>query len=89
MNCPNGCNCTLQLQKVEKLYPYNGERIIIRDLEIKVCPECGQETIPLSSMKIIESILEGTVNACFFFFFFFFFFFYGNVRTTDMSDLSD
>lgn len=63
MNCPNACQVEMESKKVEKLYHKDGERFIVKDLMILVCPECGQEAIPLSSMKIIDSIIQGKVEA--------------------------
>ena len=63
MSCPNGCNAKMQEIKVERLFHKDGERIIIKDLPIKVCAECGQEAIPLSSMRIIDDVLKGKVQS--------------------------
>jgi len=63
MNCPNACNVEMESKKVEKLYHKDGKRFIIKDLIILICPECGEEAIPLSSMKIVDSIIQGKMEA--------------------------
>ncbi|MBI4180079.1 YgiT-type zinc finger protein [bacterium] len=50
-------------KRVERLYHKNGAPLIVKNLPIKVCPECGQESIPLSSMRIIDDILKGKVKS--------------------------
>lgn len=57
MQCPNGCSSSMEERKVEKIFYRNGEPIVIADLAMYVCPNCGQESMPLSSARIIENIL--------------------------------
>jgi hypothetical protein len=48
---------------VERIfYRKNGEPIVIRDLMINVCPECGQESMPLKSARMVEDILNGKIK---------------------------
>ncbi len=63
MKCPNGCHVRMEAEKVERLYHKDGEPIVIRDLLIEVCPECGQEAIPLASMRIVDTIIKGKSQA--------------------------
>ncbi len=62
MECPNGCPTPLKTEKQEKIFHRNGEPVVISDLEVNVCPQCGQETIPLPSARSIENILSGKVK---------------------------
>ncbi len=59
--CPNACPVKMEERRVERLYHKDNKRIIIKGLVIMVCPECGQEVIPLSSMKRIDVIIKGKV----------------------------
>ncbi|MEW6606177.1 MAG: hypothetical protein AB1414_01815 [bacterium] len=63
MECPNGCLSPMEVRKSEKLFHRYGKPIIISDLIIYVCPNCGQESIPLSSARKIEGILKGIVKS--------------------------
>ncbi len=62
MECPNGCLSSMEERKREKLFHRNGEPIVISDLTMYVCPDCGQESMPLSSARIVEDILKGIVK---------------------------
>ena len=59
MQCPNGCSASMKERKVEKIFYRNGEPIVIANLVVYVCPNCGQESMPLSSAGIVENILNG------------------------------
>ncbi len=48
MQCPNGCPSPMEERKEEKIFNRKGEPIVISDLIMYVCPECGQESMPLS-----------------------------------------
>ena len=63
MACPNGCKVDMVEKRVERLFHKNESPIIVKNLAIKVCPECGQEAIPLSSMRIIDDILKGKIKS--------------------------
>jgi len=39
-----------------------GRPIVIRDLEMHVCPECGCESMPLKSARIVENALNGRME---------------------------
>lgn len=62
MQCPNGCSSPMKERQEEKIFHRNGEPIVISDLIIYVCPDCGQESMPLSSARIVENILNGKVK---------------------------
>jgi YgiT-type zinc finger domain-containing protein len=62
VECPNGCLSPMEERKEEKLFHRNGEPIVISDLTMYVCPDCGQESMPLSSARIVEDILKGIVK---------------------------
>jgi YgiT-type zinc finger domain-containing protein len=52
----------MEERKEEKIFHRNGEPIVISDLIMYVCPDCGQESMPLSSARIVEDILNGKVK---------------------------
>jgi hypothetical protein len=57
MECPNGCDVTMELIQVERIFHRGDEPVVIRDLEMHVCPECGCESMPLKSARIVENVL--------------------------------
>ncbi|OIP42886.1 hypothetical protein AUJ95_01260 [Candidatus Desantisbacteria bacterium CG2_30_40_21] len=58
MQCPNGCLFPMEERKEEKVFHRNGgEPVIVSGLIIYVCSNCGQESMPLSSARIVENIL--------------------------------
>ena len=59
MQYPNGCSASIEERKVERIFYRDGEPIVIADLVMYVCPDCGQESMPLSSARIVENILNG------------------------------
>ncbi len=59
MQCPNGCQSSMEARKMEKVFYRNGKPIVISDLLMNVCPDCGQESMPLSTARIVENILNG------------------------------
>jgi len=62
MECPNGCSVPMKSVRVERIF-YRADRpIMIRDLEVYVCPECGCESVPLKSARIIENVLSGRLE---------------------------
>ncbi len=62
MQCPNGCLTPMVEKKEEKIFHRNGEPLVISDLTMYVCPNCGQESMSLSSARIVEDILNGKVK---------------------------
>ena len=59
MSCPNGCKTDMDEIKKNHLYFKNNKPILVKDLLTKICPECGQEALPLNSMRIIDDIIHG------------------------------
>jgi hypothetical protein len=51
----------MEERKEEKIFHRNSEPIVLSDLIMYVCPRCGQESMPLSSARIVEDILNGKV----------------------------
>ena len=62
MQCPNGCSIPMEEIKQDKIFYRNGEPIVITDLTMYVCPNCGQESMPLSSARLVEDVLNGKVK---------------------------
>lgn len=62
MQCPNGCSSAMEKRKEEKVFHRNCEPVVISDLTMYVCSNCGQEVMPLSSARIVEDILNGKVQ---------------------------
>ncbi len=59
MQCPNGCLAAMVEDRVEKIFHRNHEPIVISDLRMFVCAECGQESMPLETARNVEDILNG------------------------------
>ena len=59
MQCPNGCPSSMEEKKMEKIFYRNGEPVVVSDLLIYVCPDCGQESMPVSTARTVENILNG------------------------------
>jgi len=59
LQCPNDCDSPMEERKMAKIFYHNDEPIVIADLVMYVCPDCGQESMPLSSARIVENILNG------------------------------
>jgi len=62
MEYPNGCNLEMEIVRVERIFHHNNFPIVIRDLEMYVCPECGCEAMPLKSARIVEDALQGKLQ---------------------------
>jgi len=62
MECPNGCSVYMESVLVERIFDRAGRPIVIRDLEMYVCPECGCESMPLRSARIVENVLNGQME---------------------------
>ena len=62
MDCPNGCVVPMKQVKVERIFYKNGIPIVIRNLIMNVCTECGQESMPLKSARAVEDILSGKIK---------------------------
>lgn len=62
MQCPNGCATLMESKKEERIFHRNNQPVVISDLTVYVCPQCGQESMPLSSARMVESVLKGDVK---------------------------
>ena len=62
MECPNGCSKPMETAFVERIYYRGGKPMVIRGLEVYVCPECGCESLPLRSARLVEKVLAGHVE---------------------------
>ena len=62
MQCPNGCANGMKLLKVERIFHKGSTPVVIRELELVVCPRCGCEMMPLRSARIVENVLDGRVE---------------------------
>jgi hypothetical protein len=60
MECPNGCT-KMRVVRTERIFYRGEEPVVIRDLEFFVCPECGCESMPLSTARMVENVLNGKV----------------------------
>lgn len=63
MQCPNGCLIPIEEIKQDKIFYRNGEPIVITDLTMYVCPNCGQESMLLFSARLVEDVLNGKVKS--------------------------
>lgn len=61
MQCPNGCSAAMQTKRVKRIFDRNRKPIVVDKLTLHVCPECGQESMPLKSARAVEKILKGRV----------------------------
>ena len=59
MECPNGCLAPMETAWVERICYRAGKPVVIRGLEIYVCSECGFESLPLPSARLVEKVLNG------------------------------
>lgn len=62
MQCPNGCSAPMEERKEERIFHRHCEPVVISDLTLYFCPNCGQESMPLSSARMVEVILNGKVK---------------------------
>lgn len=62
VQCPNGCSVPLEERKEEKIFHRNGEPVVVSELTMYVCPNCGQESLPVPSARVVEDILNGKVK---------------------------
>ncbi len=63
MQCPNGCSVSMEEIKEDKIFYRDGEPIVITDLTMYICPECGQESMPLATARLVENVLNGRVKS--------------------------
>jgi len=62
MECHNGCLKPMESAVVERFYYHTGGPIVIRELEVYSCPECGCESLPLRSARLVEKVLAGRME---------------------------
>jgi len=48
--------------QVERISDRCDQLLVIRDLEVYICPECGCESLPLRSARLVEKVLSGRVE---------------------------
>lgn len=63
MECPNGCTSAMRIIHVERIFQGANGPVVIRDLEMYSCAECGCESMPLKSARIVENVLSGRMQA--------------------------
>lgn len=63
MQCPNGCSKPMEEIKVDKIFYREDNPIVITDLTMYVCPNCGQESMPLSTARLVEDVLNGKIKS--------------------------
>ena len=61
MECPNGCMHEMNVVCVERIFYRQDSPVVIRDLEMYICPECGCESMPLKSARLVETVLSGQI----------------------------
>ena len=62
MECPNGCRNPMRGVRVERIFHRVGRPVVIRDLEMYACDECGAESMPLHTARIVEQVLNGEIE---------------------------
>ncbi len=62
MECSNGCAAPMKVIHVDRIVYRSDEPLVIGNLEIYVCPECGFESIPLKSARIVEDVLNARIK---------------------------
>lgn len=59
LQCPNGCGETMQPDTTDKpVARADGTYILVRNLSVYRCSECGEITIPGSSVSQVKELLE-------------------------------
>lgn len=57
--CPNGCGLTMEQDTMDKpTQRPDGTFFLVRDLPVFQCTECGEISIPVSSVKEVENLIE-------------------------------
>ncbi len=63
-SCPNGCQLSMEEERIDKVFHRdNGEYVLITNLLVYTCPNCGEQRVPDESAKIVEDVLDGRVLA--------------------------
>jgi len=59
MQCPNGCAAPMVRTSGERLFhDREGRALVVTNLALNVCPDCGQESMPLESARTVERTLQ-------------------------------
>jgi YgiT-type zinc finger domain-containing protein len=61
--CPNGCGVPMQETHINEMFQRGDEYVMITNIPAFVCPNCGEESIPTSSVKLIEDVMSRKVAA--------------------------
>lgn len=59
MQCPNGCSELMSKKRIDQIFYRDNTPIVISDLTVFVCSNCGHISMPLVSAKKVEEILNG------------------------------
>ena len=62
MQCPNGCATPMEPRKEDRIFHRHGEPVVIANLLMCVCPNCGQEAMPLSTARLVDDVLNGKMK---------------------------
>jgi hypothetical protein len=62
MECPNGCRAPMKTVRMARIFQRADGPVVIRDLEMYACDECGAESMPLHSARIVELVLTGQLQ---------------------------
>ena len=62
MECPYGCSAPMETTLVTRIFYRDAEPVVIQNLQVNICPECGYESLPLKSARIVESVLNNRLN---------------------------
>ncbi|MBS1248979.1 MAG: hypothetical protein MAG431_00550 [Chloroflexi bacterium] len=62
MQCPNVCSASMETALVTRIFYRDAEPVVIRDLKMNVCSECGYETLPLKSARIVENVFNNRIE---------------------------
>ncbi len=52
----------MKIVQVERIFYRAGNPVVIRDLKMHICPECGSESMPLISARAVENVLKGQIE---------------------------
>ncbi len=62
MECPNGCSTPMERTLVTRIFNRANEPVVIQNLKINICPECGFETLPLKTARSVEKVLNNRLE---------------------------
>lgn len=61
--CPNGCAPPMEARRLDTVFRRHEEYVLITNLLMYVCEECGQERMPSVSARLVEAVLNGKIPA--------------------------